>query len=85
MRRVLAGREHGKVSKQTNTKQGTGKIWYENLTGGIRDVAKSELPKESNFGFEIDTFIVNVTSYLPWYVPSQHPNVLSEILFSIPS
>ena len=48
--------------------QGTGKIWYGKLTGGIRDVAKSELPKESNFGFEINTFIVNVTSYLPWCV-----------------
>lgn len=48
--------------------QGTGKIWYDKLTGGIRDVANSELPQESNFGFEIDTFIVNVTSYLPWYV-----------------
>lgn len=29
-------------------------------------MAKSQLPKESNFGFEIDTFIVNVSSYLPW-------------------
>ena len=48
--------------------QGTGKIWYDKLTGGIRDVANSELPQGSNFGFEIDTFIVNVTSYLPWYI-----------------
>ena len=57
----------------TDTNQGTGKIWYEKLTGGIRDVAKSELPIESNFGFEIDTFIVNVTSYLPWYLSPPLP------------
>lgn len=54
--------------------QGTGKIWYEKLAGGIRDVAKSQLPKESNFGFEIDTFIVNVTSYLPWYLSLPLPS-----------
>ncbi len=46
--------------------QGTGKIWYDELTGGIRPVDEKELPRESKFGFEIDTFVMNVTSYLPW-------------------
>jgi D-amino-acid oxidase len=44
----------------------TGKIWYENLAGGIRYLAQDQLPEGAKFGFDVNTFIVNVQKYLPW-------------------
>ncbi|OBT51886.1 hypothetical protein VE04_07910 [Pseudogymnoascus sp. 24MN13] len=41
-----------------------GKIWYEELVGGLREV--KELPEGVKFGYELDTFVVDVTTYLPW-------------------
>ena len=46
--------------------QGTGKIWYEKLVGGLYEVPKHELPQGSNFGYDLSTFMINVQSYLPW-------------------
>lgn len=44
----------------------TGRVWYEEMVGGLREVGEGELPEGSRFGFEMDTFVVNVSSYLPW-------------------
>jgi hypothetical protein len=41
-----------------------GKIWYEKLVGGLREV--KDLPEGVKFGYELDTFVVDVTTYLPW-------------------
>lgn len=41
-----------------------GNIWYEKLVGGLREV--KELPEGVKFGYEMDTFVVDVTTYLPW-------------------
>jgi D-amino-acid oxidase len=41
-----------------------GKVWYEELVGGLREV--KELPEGVKFGYELDTFVVDVTTYLPW-------------------
>ena len=46
--------------------QGTGKIWYEKLLGGIRMLKDKELPKGARFGCELDTFVVDTQVYLPW-------------------
>lgn len=46
--------------------QGTGKIWYDDLVGGIRAIPEKELPEDAQFGYELGTFVINVQSYLPW-------------------
>jgi hypothetical protein len=51
--------------------KGTGKIWYDSIVpGGIRWLdAGAEgkgLPEGVRFGFEIGTFVIDVSSYLPW-------------------
>jgi len=46
--------------------QGTGKVWYEKLVGGLRPIPDAELPAGAKFGFELSTFVINVQSYLPW-------------------
>lgn len=44
--------------------EGKGKIWYEKLTG-LRFVEEGR-PEGSEFGFECETFVVDVQKYLPW-------------------
>jgi hypothetical protein len=47
----------------------TGKVWYDELVGGLRQLGGSELPKGANFGFEFpSTFRINTQVYLQWYV-----------------
>jgi D-amino-acid oxidase len=46
--------------------QGTRKIWYEDLVGGIRMLGEKELPEEANFGCDLETFVVDTQIYLPW-------------------
>ncbi|KAI1322629.1 FAD dependent oxidoreductase [Xylariaceae sp. FL0255] len=47
--------------------EGTGKIWYESLVGGLDEVPKAELPPGSVFGLEMrSTFVINVQVYLHW-------------------
>jgi D-amino-acid oxidase len=46
--------------------QGTGKIWYESLVGGVRMLEGKELPQGARFGCELDTFVVDTQVYLPW-------------------
>lgn len=48
---------------------GTNKIWYDQLVGGLRHLNKEELPKDAVFGIEFPTtFRINTAVYLYWYV-----------------
>ncbi|GAM40402.1 hypothetical protein TCE0_039r12729 [Talaromyces pinophilus] len=44
----------------------TGKLWFEDLVGGLRPIEKDELPDGAAFGFEMATFVLDVQRYLPW-------------------
>ncbi|CAI6270362.1 unnamed protein product [Periconia digitata] len=44
----------------------TGKLWFEDLVGGLRNIEKEELPKGTAFGFEMASFVIDVQRYLPW-------------------
>ena len=45
----------------------TGKIWYDKLVGGLRNLGKKELPKDAVFGIEFpQTFRINTQVYLQW-------------------
>lgn len=55
------------IEKAGVLSQGTGKIWYEKLVGGLRLVPKSQTPDGAFFGYEMSTFLINVQVYLPWY------------------
>jgi hypothetical protein len=47
----------------------TGKIWYDDLVGGITPLDQKELPEGAVFGFEIkSTFRIDTQVYLQWYV-----------------
>ncbi|RDW67635.1 hypothetical protein BP6252_09031 [Coleophoma cylindrospora] len=43
-----------------------GRVWYEELVGGFRGVAKEDLPEGAVWGHDWDSFIVNVPVYLSW-------------------
>ncbi|KAI9054274.1 hypothetical protein LZ554_001442 [Drepanopeziza brunnea f. sp. 'monogermtubi'] len=45
--------------------QGTGKVWYEGLTG-LKWMRKEELREGAVFGYECESFVINVQMYLPW-------------------
>jgi D-amino-acid oxidase len=46
----------------------TGKIWYDELVGGLRNLSEEELPKGAVFGLEFPTtFRINTQVYLQWY------------------
>jgi D-amino-acid oxidase len=46
----------------------TGKLWFEELVGGLEAIGKEELPGGTVFGFEMASFVINVQMYLPWCV-----------------
>jgi hypothetical protein len=47
----------------------TGKVWYDELVGGLKNLGETELPKGATFGFEFpSTFRINTQVYLQWYV-----------------
>lgn len=47
----------------------TGKVWYDQLVGGLRNLGESELPKGATFGLDYpSTFRINTQVYLQWYV-----------------
>lgn len=49
--------------------KGTGKIWYEELVGGLRKMDKKELPAGAVFGLDVrSTFVINTQIYLQWCV-----------------
>ena len=46
---------------------GTGKVWYDELLGGLRQLTKEELPKDAVFGLDCpSTFRINTAVYLYW-------------------
>lgn len=52
----------------------TGKIWYDDLVGGLRNLEKEELPEGAVFGLEFpSTFRINTQIYLQWYVCFKPP------------
>ncbi|KAM0699011.1 hypothetical protein Q7P36_001057 [Cladosporium allicinum] len=44
----------------------TGKLWFEELVGGLEAIGEGELPAGTVFGFEMASFVINVQMYLPW-------------------
>jgi D-amino-acid oxidase len=49
--------------------EGTGKVWFEELVGGLRMLGEEELKSTGAvFGWDWDSFVINVQTYLPWYV-----------------
>lgn len=46
--------------------EGTGKIWYDQLVGGLKMVPKEQLPNGAEFGYDADTFVIDTQVYLPW-------------------
>lgn len=49
--------------------EATGKIWYDQLVGGLQDVPKEELPEGAVFGIDYpSTFRINTAVYLQWYL-----------------
>lgn len=44
---------------------GTGKIWYGKLVGGLKLLSGEEL-KGSVFGYDIETWLIDVPVYLSW-------------------
>lgn len=46
--------------------EGTGKIWYEKLVGGLDMISKDRLPVGAEFGYQLRTFVLDTQVYLPW-------------------
>lgn len=45
----------------------TGKLWYEELVGGLSDIKQSDLPPGAVFGFDAPSaFVINTQVYLQW-------------------
>jgi D-amino-acid oxidase len=45
-----------------------GKLWFEELVGGLEVIRSEGLPEGTVFGFEMASFVINVQMYLPWCV-----------------
>lgn len=45
----------------------TGKLWFEELVGGLKKIEEKDLPDGTAFGFEMASFVIDVQRYLPWY------------------
>jgi hypothetical protein len=46
---------------------GTNKIWYDQLVGGLKNLSKQQLPEDAVFGIEFpSTFRINTAVYLYW-------------------
>lgn len=48
----------------------TGKLWFEELVGGLTEIPEQDLPDGCAFGYEMASFVIDVQRYLPWYVAS---------------
>jgi D-amino-acid oxidase len=65
--------------------EATGKVWYDALVGGLRELSEGEMAsrggkKEGGFGVEFpSTYRINTQVYLQWYVLHSNP-FLSPIL-----
>ncbi|KAL6152939.1 hypothetical protein ACJBU6_08106 [Exserohilum turcicum] len=74
----------------------TGKVWYDSLVGGLRNLGKEELPADAVFGFEVpQTFRINTQVYLQWLqqqalckgitLVRRHYTSVAELLQDLPS
>lgn len=53
--------------------EATGKVWYDELVGGLKDVKKEEMPEGGVFGIDFpSTFRINTQVYLYWYEEFPH-------------
>ncbi len=73
--------------------EATGRIWYDGLVGGLREMGRGECPEGSVFGLEFpSTFRINTQVYLQWCVGlfyfsiylSLHPSIYPIISEHIP-
>ena len=47
--------------------QGTEKVWFEKLVGGLRMIDQEELKRKGAVvRWDVDSFLINVQIYLPW-------------------
>ena len=47
--------------------EGTGKVWYDELVGGLREIPKEQVPRGAEFGLDVpNTFVINTQIYLQW-------------------
>ncbi|KAL1875713.1 hypothetical protein VTK73DRAFT_9902 [Phialemonium thermophilum] len=44
----------------------TGRLWFEELVGGLTKIEEKDLPSGTVFGFEMASFVIDVQKYLPW-------------------
>ncbi|KAH7080004.1 D-amino-acid oxidase-like protein [Paraphoma chrysanthemicola] len=75
---------------------GTNKIWYDQLVGGLKDISNENLPKDVEFGKEWpSTFRINTAVYLTWLqsqalskgikLVRRHYTSLTSLLTDLPS
>jgi len=58
----------------------TGKVWYDQLVGGLRTLGENELPKNAVFGFEFpQTYRINTQVYLQWCVELPVPSRMASL------
>ncbi|KAF2681069.1 D-amino-acid oxidase-like protein [Lentithecium fluviatile CBS 122367] len=56
-----------KIEETGILSRGTGRVWYEELVGGLRNLDEQELPKGAVFGLDFkSTFRINTQIYLEW-------------------
>ena len=49
----------------------TGRVWYDELVGGLKPLSHEELPDGAVFGYDVpSTFVINTQVYLQWYGPA---------------
>lgn len=48
------------------TTPATGKLWFEELVGGLTKIDEKDLPSGTSFGYEMASFVIDVQRYLPW-------------------
>ncbi|KAM0268529.1 hypothetical protein ACHAQH_009968 [Verticillium albo-atrum] len=47
--------------------KGTGRLWYDELVGGVVPIGEAELPERAAFGLDVpETFVLNTQIYLQW-------------------
>lgn len=57
----------GKIEEVGVLTEETGRIWYEELVGGLEELSKEELPEGAVFGLDFkSTFRINTQVYLNW-------------------
>ncbi|KAG7107283.1 D-amino-acid oxidase like protein [Verticillium longisporum] len=56
-----------KIEDAAILSEGTGKLWYDELVGGVKAVAQGALPARAAFGLDVPrTFVINTQIYLQW-------------------